>query len=88
MELSLSPFHTGKLFDAPIFRAINSTAGGLGVIKEMSGTRLKLGEVQVNGLSSDVPGRGDSSEATPRSRVGIAELKEVYKPHRGVKPSD
>lgn len=54
----------------------------------MSGTRLKLGEVPVDGSPSVVNGVKDRFEATQRSRVGIAEFSEVYKPQRGVRPTD
>lgn len=85
MELSLSPFHIGKLLDAPILRGINSAAGGLGVINEFGKTRLKLGGIMFDGCEDE-----DRFQAVPRTRIGIGidQPGQVFQPHSGARTTD
>ena len=88
MEFSLSPFHIGKLLDAPILSGINSAAGGLGVVKEIGKARLKLGGVILDSsMGHEHEGEVDP-QAAPRTRFGIAQSVQVFKPQRGARPSD
>lgn len=88
VELSLSPFHIGRLLDAPILRGINSAAGGLGVIKEIGKARLKLGGVIIDSSTCHELEDEVDPQAAPRTRFGIAQSVQVFKPQRGAKPTD
>lgn len=81
IELTLSPFHTAKAFDAPLFRDINSAAGSIGLVKEAGDMHIQLGAVDVE---KPVHGIGlyGHQQNMHRSRLGIDTPDRVARPQR------
>jgi hypothetical protein len=75
VELTLSPFHTAKAFDAPLLKEINSAAGSSGVVDEVGDMRLKLGAVALH-------------RSTNRSRMGLDSPERVVRPLKGARFTD
>ena len=77
VELTLSPFHTAKAFDAPILRGVNFAAGSPGIINEIGDTRLQLGAVDVQGFENHVIDLRARQQDVNRSRIGIDTLDQT-----------
>ena len=90
VELTLSPFQTAKMLDAPLLKHINSAAGATGITNEMGDRKLKLGLV---GVPEYTPRPKDDEKNLDRagesyatgSRIGITDAQRVVRPQKGMR---
>jgi hypothetical protein len=85
-DLTLSPFHLAKLFDAPLLRDVNSNTGARGIVRDVGSLPVKLGLVE----TPTYPDTGFNELSTMglqrrASRVGIAESQRVAVPWKGMR---
>jgi hypothetical protein len=83
MELTLSPFHTAKAFDAPLLRHINSAAGSVGVVNEAGDIRLQLGAVDVCKSDGAIVDARIGQRSMHHSRLGIDTPDRIVRPLEG-----
>ena len=88
-DLTLSPFHLAKLFDAPLLKDVNSKTGTLRLIRDVVSLPIKLGLVETpthtdSGLNEPTAIRAQTRE----SRLGIAEPQTVAAPWKGMRLSE
>ena len=88
VELTLSPFHTAKAFDAPLLRAVNSAGGSTGVVEEAGDMHLKLGAVDVHRPEHNAVDIRMKQHGTNRSRIGIDTPEKVIRPLKGARFTD
>lgn len=85
-DFVLSPFHLANIFDAPILRNVNSSAGVMEILRETGDVHVRLGDVEPL-LVRPATGVKDPVTTQPRykkSRLGVAESYRVGKPFRGM----
>lgn len=88
VELTLSPFHTAKLLDAPVLECVNSAAGATGISNDLGDRKVQLGLVE--SLEPSGPTRTDGKlpggvDFLYRSRIGITNPHGVARPRKGMR---
>ena len=85
VELTLSPFQMAKVFNAPVFKGINSAAGATGVVDEAGAKILKLGVVDADNLSRGACDGNESHDIVSHARLGLDEAHRVWRPPKGAR---
>ncbi len=83
-DMTLSPFHLAKLFNAPILEDIRSTAGPNEIVRSIGNVRVRLGLLKEDVLAAPTGDRREEHMQAPNMRIGIAEASGVDLPHRGL----
>lgn len=81
VDFSLSPFQTGRMFDAPLFKSDGPIPLSSGLATGPGNVRLKLGVVEQPSNNRDLENLNEPGDT--RARIGIAESQNVTRP-----PSD
>ena len=88
VELTLSPFQTAKMLDAPILKDVNSAAGATGISNDIGDRKVKFGLVEVYEpiIPTNTEGKLSSGVAIlTGSRIGITDPQGVVRPRKGMR---
>jgi hypothetical protein len=86
VDLTLSPFHVAKLFDAPLLQDVHSTAGAVGITRNLGDVQIRLGLVEASPIRHEFYAREmpNAQGQGAQFRLGIAEANRVAAPHKGM----
>ena len=87
VDLTLSPFHVAKLFDAPLLQDVHSTAGAVGIMRNVGDMQVRLGLVERSPTCQDFYAKEEpcAQSRETKSRLGIAEAHRVAAPQKGMR---